>query len=121
MTEAEIDLVPAGRQLDRLVGEHVMGCKVVDDNWGLYKLVMPHLTYDSFSTEDGAWAGLPPYSTDINTAWTVLEKLRGTDGVAGITVKGEGVEVDNDHIFQSAPTLPLAICRLALKWHHRKK
>ena len=103
--------IPAGRELDRLIAEKVMGI-----------------------TRDGE---IPAYSTDISAAWTVVEKMIHTDGVylgcphfkhkhQNLASLGfpEGTEcwycVINtkklNKIVICADTAPLAICRITLLW-----
>jgi hypothetical protein len=58
-----MDELPAGRELDALVAERVLGLRI-DDAW--------------FQHPDGRRVssdGLPHYSTDIAAAWQVVDKL----------------------------------------------
>lgn len=105
-----IDEMPAGREMDALVAEKVMGWAnirgaVVEQNTNIVRDV-------------------PSYSTDIAAAWDVVEKintkkcfieLKSTfpTWFAGI-FKGFG---HNYEIIECAneKTAPLAICRAALK------
>jgi len=103
--------VQAGPELDALLAEHVMGLK-----------------------RDGK---IPPYSTDIAAAWTVVETMIHKDGVyfgaphfkhkhQNLASLGypEGTEcwycVINTKLLNKvvlcADTAPLAICRVALLW-----
>jgi hypothetical protein len=103
--------VPAGPELDALVGEKVMGLRPKSP--------------------------LPPYSTDIAAAWTVAEAMIHKDGVyfgcphfkhkhQNLASLGypEGTEcwycVINTKLLNKvvicAETAPLAICRVALLW-----
>lgn len=119
----------AGRELDALVAEKVMGLKVrkekVPNGHG-----HPAAHYDLVDF----WYGknedighLPHYSTDISAAWKVMEKLKtlvkspgyvdvGTnndkDGWSCELVRRSG-EGGQPAIF--APTAPLAICLTALE------
>lgn len=125
-----IDEMPAGRELDALVAEKVMGfVRVADD------------TSDYHGVRHGTEVLLPPgetlhslrewlprsgpiafgyfvtqrYSTDIAAAWQVVERMRNPDfrlnkdGDWGCSFGGELRFVG------LAPTAPLAICRAALK------
>jgi len=103
--------VPAGPELDALIGEKVMGLRPKSP--------------------------LPPYSTDIAAAWTVAEAMIHKDGVyfgcphfkhkhQNLASLGypEGTEcwycVINTKLLNKvvvcAETAPLAICRVALLW-----
>lgn len=61
MTRDELLTMPAGRELDRLVAEKVMG--------QMWQGGSPIPNYD------GRWPWPPPYSTDIAAAWLVANKL----------------------------------------------
>lgn len=77
VTPTEIDALEAGRELDALVAEKVMGwqvietddCNGIDNYWlskdGQHVWLLPH----DFE------AALPSYSTDIAAAWAVVEKM----------------------------------------------
>jgi len=103
--------MPAGGELDALIEEKVMGLKDA--------------------------ARIPPYSTDIAAAWTVVETMLRKDGVyfgcphfkhkhQNLASLGypEGTEcwycVINtkklNKVVICADTAPLAICRIALLW-----
>lgn len=136
------DEIPAGREMDALVAEKVMGWKHVG-NWE---------GDDRYHPVDAIWADgdgntLPPdpwphYSTNIAAAWKVVEKmisvgtLKGTgdvvlyyvnndgcyyDDVGGahwycaVCVYEDGPEYDFDDDGVRADTAALAICRAALK------
>lgn len=101
----------AGRELDALVAEKVMGWAPRDAGAG------DRLIYV------GAWAhceSLPHYSTDIAAAWQVVEKL-AADGLyvhVGYCLGRTEASVNSpldiiDNAY--APTAPLAICLAALK------
>ncbi len=133
LTRDEILTMPAGREMDTLVAEHVMG-----------QTDFTHLEQKYFegATEDGTdgWDGwycprcmnyhekcVKNYSTHLDYAWEVVEKLKSM----GINVElniyiGDGYscylgkEVPNmaglQEIAESAhaPSMSLAICRAAL-------
>ncbi len=103
--------IPAGREMDTLIADKVMG------------VTKP--------------AVIPPYSTDIASAWTVVEVMIRKDGVyfgcphfkhkhQNLASLGypEGTEcwycVVNTKLLNKvvlcAETAPLAICRAALLW-----
>jgi hypothetical protein len=103
----------AGRELDRLVAEKVMGWKV---EYG-------ELGHEHF-TENGEIKFLPFYSTNISDAWQVVEKLK-----LEFICKVIGLTNDHKDWFCSftpiglgaygnaayAETAPLAICLSSLK------
>lgn len=117
--------VNAGRELDSLVAEKVMGWQQPNHlghadicaSWGPSKMC----------TCDGElrW---PPYSTSIAAAWQVVEKLEsiGFDFMCGISKRGrpfqnsasfrlgdkEEPSYKNVEVWE---TMPLAICLAALK------
>lgn len=99
----------AGRELDALVAEKVMGFR--------HHPAMPG--YDEmWFMSDGGSIDLPNYSTDIAAAWQVVEKLRlgiapMGDGKWGVAMRDQPVNSIKDlTINESAP---LAICLAALK------
>lgn len=74
-----VDDLKAGRELDRLVGEKVMGCRVKKRR-GAYRFVYDLVVPGSFDRVDyveeaGAWSAMPAYSTDIAMAWKIVEKF----------------------------------------------
>lgn len=105
MTKDEIMNMPAGREMDALIGHHVMG------------LVGPSDIY---------WE----YSTNISAAWDVVEKIGekkntqlylctnfssefGNQFYAEIFINWDG-EAENVVTSATAETAPLAICRASL-------
>lgn len=124
----------AGRELDALVAEKVMGWKL--ENYETSEPASTDRHYLDASRNDGwAWVGRETDieawqwqpSTDIAAAWEVVEKLLPCQFTLGSPEKesakgdvwyaefGEWV----DHLFQgeeaTAPTAPHAICLAALK------
>lgn len=122
-----IEQLPAGRELDALIAEKVMGrC--------------PHRETRRYCIEDGNSVDsgyecvacgkdvygserCPAFSTDMTAAWPLVEKLRA-DGmevdllsepgnVDGWAVKTNRPDEEFCQIV-TAPTAPLAICRAAL-------
>lgn len=67
MTREENVEMEAGRELDKAVAIHVMGCKCY------YPAVLGANTSLPGSTK---LVSLPEYSSDISAAWEVVEKLR---------------------------------------------
>ena len=111
----------AGRELDALVAEKVMGLK-------------PHRMISCPDNKpgclvyhyEGAWEGyvIPDYSTSISAAWEVVEKLGVNDFVHLSWMPGHKLwtcSLDSTmfggyiNLSVEADTAPLAICRAALK------
>lgn len=118
----------AGRELDALVAEKVMGWKWCENDIGKESLQPPSEEYAFLSPnhpvfwadEKGYTKIMPHYSTNIADAWKVVEKMRenfwvqvdvgdiilcsmGEYGFVCSTIQAE------------AETAPLAICLAALK------
>lgn len=129
-----IDTMTAGQALDTLIHELVMGkvwdvlrCRIC--GWSLYKTTVKGCTADSCGQRPPprVRADEPPsYSTDIQTAWTVVEKL-GRHVVVTVEQCGRRERGDwgyrcgianagnTQMIYEYAGTAPLAVCRAALK------
>lgn len=96
MSEQPLD---AGSELDALVAKKVMGY-----------LIAPTDTYGPV---------VPPYSTDIATAWEVVEKMRGDFGMGISGQVSDRIGEPWMVIFRSGcggygETASLAICRAAI-------
>ena len=120
--------VKAGRDLDALVAEKVMGFTVAhclpvfstQDEW--YERV-------PITKDGGLERALSYYSTDIAAAWEVVGKLHGKISLQGpgTTDMGEGYATygtwtaqfqpkgEQTEVTEKADTAPLAICLAALK------
>jgi hypothetical protein len=120
----KIDDVPAGRELDALVAEKVMGWVSHDWFWTTpdsRQVDFPEiLKHDDRDDSDG----LPHYSTAIKVAWEVIRKMMETSGDAPLRFADEielECEVRNywDNEIASYLVLknltPEIICRAALK------
>lgn len=133
----------AGRELDKLVAEKVMG---IETEWyhyepkGCYRLVKKGCATDAW-TAAMRESSIPDYSTNISDAWKVIEHLarepyaweintiNATDGLMwDATIWGGDADEDEDdyadiiEIYSSvAPAAPLAICRAALEFAGRSK
>lgn len=70
--------LPAGRELDALIAERVMGWKVIetDDCNGEDNFWLSKDGQHPFEGEYGDDLELPAYSTSIADAWKVVEKMR---------------------------------------------
>lgn len=125
MTPEEIDKLEAGRELDALVAEKVMGWRWVHhmdrtfiqspEQVARYKLEYL-LPIGSVRDITPAHAGLLKYSTSISAAWEIVTKLKigllpntcdDNWGAFVVPLTPEGYSYGN--------TAPLAICRAALK------
>lgn len=91
MGEEEIAAMKAGSELDRLVGERVMGCRVVKRRRGTFDLVVPgSFNRIDYVTAEGAWAAMPRYSTDVAAAFEVALRLNASkSGPDGLNVEFE--------------------------------
>lgn len=68
---------PAGRSLDALVAERVMGCKVIRPNGDrLLTLCGCPLGQHGTRLSSEGPLGVPPYSTEIASAWEVVLEMR---------------------------------------------
>jgi hypothetical protein len=119
MTAEQIDAMPAGREMDALVAEKVMGFVVMRhrDVDGQHIEHNPDELMRGPDGEAPRYAYMVPvdhYSTDIAAAWEVVEKLVSEQGLhlwwhnvwlVDFALSGA----------QRAETAPLAICRAALK------
>jgi hypothetical protein len=113
----------AGRELDALVAEKVMGCKVTRFTNSLKTVSArcdcpddPHEYHTDFG-------GFKEYSTEMGPAWEVVEKMRP---IADLTLETYGTEpffciaifrkdAGKGSFQAEAKTAPHAICLAALK------
>lgn len=124
MTADEINAMPAGRELDAMVAERVMGWERVDPP--PVELARANAAGDEVRRGDWwrppnhpaphAVLGVPPYSTDMNDAWQVVHRMRslGLGMWMDATAPDLGIGVDFDGIKGAGETEQLAICRAAL-------
>jgi len=114
MTE-EIDNLQAGRELDALIAERVFDDLVVLRGGVPYsQRPLPH--------NDMHFVPVEPYSTDIGSAWLVVEKLREMGFLFGLCDQAQTkLHAAGFSTWTSVPisayasTDALAICRAALK------
>ena len=105
----------AGRELDALVAEHVMGWVWGIDDDGFQYLVPAD--WDEYMVP-----AVPHYSTRIQDAWQVVEKTKLLDDFE-LTKDGPMYQFghygeygfDEWTLYAEADTAPLAICLAALK------
>jgi hypothetical protein len=128
----------AGRELDALVAEKVMGwkwqrhedskgwwCETFHDPNGLKALVR-----DEKGTRESHWwpggemgaRSMPSYSTEISAAWEVVEKMVGKrpaffvmDRPVDVFSKEWRCAFDTSGAYSWADSAPFAICLAALK------
>ena len=107
-----IDEMEAGRELDALVAEQILGWEREERRKSSY-LPWPHWV----APNGTAFIELPRFSEDVGEAWEVVEKLKMRCGYS----HGRGdpfamLECEkSDTLVVYADTVPLAICRAALK------
>lgn len=115
--------VEAGRELDRLVAEQIMGWRYYASGYGLAAQRPYWVTPQGpFSAEN-----LPRFSADVAAAWQVVERLRGDGwdwriangsdrptGAAGWQVSVLRVRPQQLEGSAFAENVALAICRAAL-------
>ena len=135
MTLEEIDAMQAGPEMDALVAETVMGCKISYNHGG-----DPYCNCSESHPHNRFWDEicddlLADYSERIAAAWEVVEKLATLDFDIELTLSSKGPHDDPERYYcgvqygdDNAPwkpefrycqiwasTAPLAICRAALK------
>jgi hypothetical protein len=117
----DIDTMEAGRELDALIAEEVMGFAVSMDGCDkprIEEIINGRSRYDV----------LPPYSTSISAAWEVVEKIKSMGLAVWLGFEGGRWQaifgIENKYVVLPeaggdyealAPTAPLAICRAALR------
>ena len=124
LTEHEIRKLGSD-QLDALVAKHVMGLKVRERSTG-DAVYLSHYEEDEFGEVYDVWKRVPRYSTDIATAWEVVEAVqkRGWAMRLYVLPKGERSSIacfcffrDNgllEEHWASGRNPAEAICRAAL-------
>lgn len=118
-----IDEMPAGREMDALVAEKVMGWK---REWVTNSATLMRrevfcppgvIGWISSGEKDGIPNEVPYYSTSISAAWEVVEKMEA-DGVGcklSNYAPGWRAEFYKNEGDAGADTAALAICRSALR------
>lgn len=108
--------VAAGRELDALVAEKVMGLLATTGGSGA------KTNYYARSSEVAPWENTPHYSTDIAAAWLVVEAMAGRDMQLSLDMFGGdpwwAEFADRQYVKgaqATATTAPHAICLAALK------
>lgn len=133
MTRDEVEQISAGREMDALVAEKVMGWKLVP--YTAYCGGTPEqatataIAHGWYIWENGSGDEIPgqmednQFSTDIAAAWQVVDKIREQQGNVFTLWSGARtgpfswrcqVLVDVCLYDASGETAPMAICRAAL-------
>jgi len=117
MNAQDIDSMPAGNKMDELVAEKVFGLTITHK-----KAEQWHVNESTYVMRpDGAVSDLPFYSTDIQAAWLIFERFfQDSSAMIGRcwTPHKEWAifsPYDGCTVEESAETVPLLICRYALK------
>ena len=116
MTEQEIREMPAGREMDALVAEKVMG-SVCGGMCGVLPMPSGYRQVDGYCFVHSP----QPYSTRISAAWKVVEVLLSAWGFTLTWLKGKwhvgltrDINGDRTTVMAHEETVPLAICCAAL-------
>ena len=115
--------LPAGRELDALIAEKVMGRVVTHPEQSSPGYL---LEWSGDAYEVGGARTLPSYSTDIADAWEVVAKLETGRPHRQVRLSGYNVDEwfcdvalflgeDRGTVWGEGNSAPLAICRAALK------
>jgi hypothetical protein len=130
---AETMSLTAGRELDAMVAEKVMGWQrelgsfAGTQTWHpeVVSLVRPSPSgYRRHPTTGDLtyFGGIPSYSTDISAAWLIVERMRGLGWLMllddcdpfGFRCVWQTTSPDLTDVVGDGATAPLAICRAAL-------
>lgn len=104
----------AGRELDALVAEKVMGWDLVPTRHLVRLRYFRQPGTDSRAARERCY--LPRYSEDIAAAWGVVEKLSGYERKLEECSEGWCFTFEaGEEFWGQADTAPLAICLAALK------
>lgn len=116
----------AGRELDVLIAEKVMGWTWYKTGRGARMLCEPHhgqLADGSEPIANLATFSVPLYSSDIAAAWSIVEKMQELGWTFAIELFEDNGNYsayfkntqNRDRYVGNADTAPLAICLAALK------
>lgn len=121
----DIEKLVAGLELDALVGEKVMGWTDIDLEWRGEDFHSGVPLIGKGTSPNGGICGIPHFSNDIAAAWEVIEKLKdGPFRQANLHVENGfghyGIQLWDEREQRLMPgtyadTMPLAICRAALR------
>ena len=124
ISREEIMRLDAGREIDLLVAERVMGWRLEADEPKLKKLNGYFYRDEDrrwWRNPEGGWFCDPPgYSSDIKDGWKVVERMRNVGKSLSLSqdLKGNRVVFDepdaaeSDYIVEKS--VSLAICKAAL-------
>jgi hypothetical protein len=112
----------AGRELDALIAEKVMGWKWYDHTGYAIRYFRPPNRFNYGAIAEGGEVtyldSLPRYSTDMAAAWEVAETFDAVQVGRAWNLDGNSAgyhcQLDVDNVNAFAETAPLAICRAAL-------
>ncbi len=109
-----MEMMEPGKALDRMIAEKVMGWKKVYDN----SSAVPWRWDQNEGCSRFNGQIVPRYSTDIEDAWKVWERLIELGASPVIDRRGVYAEVSDyeDEIPQEGVSVPHAICLMALKF-----
>lgn len=121
-----LETLSAGRELDVLVAEKILGWEVgVSAQSGRYCLPPDSTRSEYAITWNNHDSKLPCYSTDIASAWQVVEKMRekGYEVCIGLVTDGVFCRMDDEpgecagraSVDWRDGSTPLAICLAALR------
>jgi|SRR3990172_13114446 len=116
----DIDTISAGKELDGLIAERVFGWKNLVWKEGGHKIdeLGNRLSWPMGWYGDGPRGStylVKRYSTNMDDAWEVVDKLRETCCDFSISEGFNAAFLKDDWIVATADTVPVAICRAALK------
>lgn len=134
MKAEDVDKMEAGHELDKLVAELVMGCTVRVGDGGWYYCSCPEIKHKPPHGDRKARrpivGAIKEYSENIKAAWQVVETMSaiGFDMTISTCNDGDGyhcrIATDagtpsfwREIADEVEDTVPLAICRAALKAH----
>jgi hypothetical protein len=124
ISKEEIGRFSAGRELDIVVAEHVMGWQIETDK-AKVKRMSEYISADPqgrwWRTPEGGWDNNPPpYSSDLRAAWRVVERMAQQGQSLYLVQSGADNRVAFDITSAAAPvyvvgeTVMMAVCKAAL-------
>lgn len=104
--------LPAGRELDALIAERIFGAKKRIVKWPLED----RLVFDWPDNHTCFERYLPNYSTDIGTAWEIIEEFNKRESDYNISeLFYNQLKQQDIFLYLTQERAALAICRTALK------
>jgi hypothetical protein len=120
MIREEILNMPAGKEMDALIGEKVMGWHLIPDEYTDDDEGIKHWAQMWLDKDNKLMHNKYSPSTDISFAWEVVEKIKEKGRLYLIVSDDIGYKAEillNDPVpmaIAECDTAPLAICRSAL-------